>query len=328
MYTDMSEASLVAHRSTQTEPADFDAFWAQTLAEAARHPLAVTAIRVTDAPGAAALTTLDVYDVTFNGFGGQPIRAWLRVPAGATEPLPAIVQFHGYGRGRGQAFENLLWASAGYAHFDMDVRGQGSGGATGVTPDDDGGARSGPQVPGFMTRGIESPGSYYYRRLYTDAVRAVAAARSLDLVDETRVGVMGTSQGGGIALAVAGLVPDLAAVVARVPFLCDFPRASVITNAMPYREIAQYLAVHRLSVTTVHETLSYFDGVNFAARATTPAVFTVGLMDAICPPSTVFGAFHRYAGPKDITVWQYNGHEGGAWEDDALALRAFGEHLR
>lgn len=327
MYTDMPEASLRDYRSSQTEPHDFDAFWADTLGDAERHPLAVTVTRVTDAPGPVALTTLDVYDVSFSGFGGQPIRAWLRVPAGATEPLPAIVQFHGYGRGRGQAFENLLWASAGYAHFDMDVRGQGSGGSTGDTPDDDGGVGSGPQVPGFMTRGIAGPSSYYYRRLYTDAVRAVAAARSLDLVDETRVGVMGTSQGGGMALAVAGLVPGLAAVVARVPFLCDFPRASVITNALPYREVAQYLAVHRLSVAAVHETLSYFDGVNFAKRASAPLAITVGLMDAICPPSTVFGAFHAYAGPKDITVWPYNGHEGGAWEDDALALRTFGEHL-
>ena len=328
MYTDMPEASLHAYRSTQTEPADFDAFWADTLADAHRHPLNVTATRVTDAPGGPVLTTLDVYDITFSGFGGQPIRAWLRVPAGATGPLPAIVQFHGYGRGRGQAFENLLWASAGYAHFDMDVRGQGSGGTTGETPDDAGDTSGGgPQVPGFLTRGIAGPSSYYYRRLYTDAVRAVAAARSLDLVDETRVGVMGTSQGGGIALAVAGLVPNLAAVVARVPFLCDFPRASVITNALPYREIAQYLAAHRMSVAAVHETLSYFDGVNFAARATAPVAITVGLMDAVCPPSTVFGAFHAYAGPKTITVWPYNGHEGGAWEDDALALRQFGALL-
>jgi hypothetical protein len=34
-----------------------------------------------------------------------------------------------------------------------------------------------------MTRGIESPGTYYYRRLFTDAVRLVDAARTLDFVD-------------------------------------------------------------------------------------------------------------------------------------------------
>ncbi|MFO7689082.1 MAG: acetylxylan esterase [Cryobacterium sp.] len=323
MYTDMPEESLWAYRSTQTEPHDFDAFWADTLAETAQHPPTVTVKPVTT--GDVQLATLAVFDVTFSGFRGEPIKAWLRLPAGTTDPLPAIVQFHGYGRGRGQAFENLLWASAGYAHFDVDVRGQGSGGSAGHTPDS---GDSGPQVPGFLTRGIDARESYYYRRVYTDAVRAVAAARSLDSVDETRVGVLGTSQGGGIALAAAGLVPDLAAVVARVPFLCDFARASVITDALPYREIGQYLAVHRGRVASVLDTLSYFDGVNFATRARAPITMTAALMDPICPPSTVFGAFHRYAGPKKITVWPYNGHEGGAWEDDALALRAFREHLR
>jgi len=316
MYTDLPEDQLRSRVSTQADPADFDEFWAGTLAETRRHPLAVTVTRVD-----AGINTLDVFDVTFAGYGGQSIKAWLRVPAGASGPLPAIVQFHGYGRGRGQAFENLLWASAGYAHLDMDLRGQGWGGSTGDTPDQ---GISGPQAPGFLTRGIESKKNYYYRRLYMDAVRAVEAARSLDLVDAHRVGVMGTSQGGGIALAVAGLVPDVAAVVARVPFLCDFARAAVATDAMPYRELGVYLATNRSRTDAVHDVLSYFDGVNFAKRAHAPLTATVALMDPICPPSTVFGAFNNYAGPKQITVWPYNGHEGGAWEDDVLALRAFG----
>lgn len=319
MFTDMPEAQLRAYRSTQSDPVDFDEFWASTLAQTRRHPLALTV-----APVDSGLSTVDVFDVTFAGFDGQPVKAWLRVPAGATKPLPTIVQFHGYGRGRGQSFENLLWASAGFAHFDMDVRGQGGGGSTGDTADPVG---SGPQVPGFLTRGIDSRETYYYRRVFTDAVRAVEAARSLDVVDTTRVGVMGTSQGGGIALAAAALVPDLAAVVARVPFLCDYPRASVITNSFPYKELGQFLATHRHRVDQVHAVLAYFDGVNFAKRASAPITVTAALMDPICPPSTVFGAYNNYAGPKEITVWPYNGHEGGSWEDDALALRAFRRHL-
>jgi len=319
MYTDLPEADLRRYVSAQADPADFDAFWAETLAETATHD-----INVTVAPVDAGLGTLDVFDVTFAGFAGTPIKAWLRVPAGATGPLPTIVQFHGYGRGRGQVFENLLWASAGFAHFDMDLRGQGWGGSTSDTPDE---AGSGPQAPGFLTRGIESKETYYFRRLYADAVRAVEAARGLDVVDAARVGLMGTSQGGGLALAVAGLVPDVAAVVARVPFLCDFARASVITDAHPYRELGDYLSTNRLNVARAHHTLSYFDGVNFAKRATAPATMTAALMDPICPPSTVFAAYNNYAGPKNITVWPYNGHEGGLWEDDALALRAFREHL-
>ncbi|KQS22087.1 acetylxylan esterase [Frigoribacterium sp. Leaf186] len=315
MFTDLLEPALREYRSTQTDPDDFDEFWAATLAETRAHPLDLHVDRVETG-----LTTLDVYDVTFAGWAGQPVRAWLRVPAGASGPLPAVVQFVGYGGGRGAAVENLFWASAGFAHLQMDTRGQGSGWSIGATPDPDG---SGPAHPGVMTRGIDSRETYYYRRVFMDAVRAVEAARGLDVVDASRVSVVGGSQGGGIALAVAGLVPDLAAVAAYVPFLCDFRRATVITDADPYKEIGRYLAVHRHRASSVHDVLAYFDGVNFAKRATAPARFTTALMDPICPPSTVFGAFHAYGGPAEITVWPYNGHEGGGPEDDLLALALF-----
>jgi len=311
----MPETALWEHRSTQTEPDDFDAFWAATLDETRAHPIDVRVEAVDTG-----LTTVDVYDVTFAGWAGQPVRAWLRVPAGATGPLPAVVQYVGYGGGRGAPTENLFWSATGHAHLQMDTRGQGSGWSRGDTPDPDG---SGPAHPGVMTRGIDSRETYYFRRVFADAVRAVEAARSLEVVDPARVAVVGGSQGGGIALAVAGLVPDLAAVAAYVPFLCDFRRASVITDADPYKEIGRYLAVHRHRASSVHEVLSYFDGVNFARRGSAPAVFTTALMDPICPPSTVFGAFHAYGGPKDITIWPYNGHEGGGPEDDLLALAAF-----
>lgn len=314
MLTDLAEADLRAYRSSQQDPDDFDEFWAQTLAESRTCDPGVS-IEAVDT----GLVTIDVYDVTFAGYGGQPVKAWLRVPAGTTAPLPTVVQYVGYGGGRGEARDDLLWASAGYAHFHMDTRGQGSSWSVGATADD---APSGPQVPGFMTRGIENRDTYYYRRLITDAVRAVEAARTLDLVAADRVAVLGGSQGGGLALAVSGLVPDLAAVVAFVPFLCDYRRATVITDNDPYKEIARYLAIHRHRTDQVHDTLAYFDGVNFAKRATAPAWFTAALMDATCPPSTVFAAFHNYAGEKDMTVWPYNGHEGGESQDTALALRA------
>jgi len=182
-------------------------------------------------------------------------------------------------------------------------------------------------VPGVLTRGIRSREDYYYRRLMTDAVRAVDAVRELPEVDPDRVAVQGTSQGGGLALAVAGLRSDVAAVAAFVPFLCDFPRAPLITDAFPYREISHYLARHRDAAAEVHETLRYFDGVNFARRAGAPALFSAALMDPTCPPSTVFGAYHEYAGPKSMLVWEYNGHEGGDIEDHVAALEFFRARL-
>ena len=77
----------------------------------------------------------------------------------------------------------------------------------------------------------------------------------------------------------------------------------------------------------VHRTLGYFDGVNLARRAGTPALFSAALMDATCPPSTVYGAFNGYAGPRRMLLWEYNGHEGGGILDEVGALDFLREHL-
>src|SRR4029079_16010676 len=105
----------------------------------------------------------------------------------------------------------------------------------------------------------------------------------------------GGSQGGGISIAVAGLVPDVAGVMTDVPFLADFRRAITITDEDPYTEIARYLKAHRDHTDRVLETLSYFDVAILGRRASAPALFSVGLMDEVCPPSTVYGAFNEYA---------------------------------
>lgn len=313
MLTDLPLADLRKYQSSQRPPADFTAFWADTLAASRAFDVAVTLSEVTSPR----VEGIRVFDVTFAGYGGQPVKAWLRVPSGATVPLPTVVQYVGYGGGRGHAFESLLWAAAGYAHLHMDTRGQGSAWSIGDTPDD---AASGPQAPGFMTRGISNPESYYYRRLIADAVRLLDAASEIEYIDPDRIAVLGGSQGAGLALAVSALAPRVRALFARVPFLCDFPRAITITNNAPYSEIALYLAVHRHETETVLRTLSYFDGVNFAREAHAPAWFSVGLMDATSPPSTVFGAFNAYAGPKELRVWPFNGHDGGGFEDEIDTL--------
>jgi len=147
--------------------------------------------------------------------------------------------------------------------------------------------------------------------VFTDAVRAVEAARSHTAVDGARIAVTGGSQGGGITLAVAGLEPTVIAAMPDVPFLCHYRRATELVDTHPYAEISQFCHTHRDQVETVFRTLSYFDGVNFAARAQAQALFSVGLMDDTCPPSTVFAAYNHYAGPKQMRVWPYNRHEGG-----------------
>jgi cephalosporin-C deacetylase len=142
-------------------------------------------------------------------------------------------------------------------------------------------------------------------------VRALEAAAAHRDIDPARLAVTGASQGGGIALAVAGLARGLGAVMPDVPFLCHFRRATQLVATSAYFEIVRYCQTHRDKVTTVFNTLSYFDGVNFAARGRAPALFSVGLMDEVCPPSTVYAAYNHYAGSKQLDVWEFNAHEGG-----------------
>ncbi len=305
MLFDLPLEELKKYLPERTEPKDFDAFWARTLAEAQSFPLDAR-FELVDT----GLTQVDTYDVTYNGYGGQPIKGWLLLPRNVSGPLPCVVEYIGYGGGRGLVYEWQLFPAAGYACFVMDTRGQGSGWRTGNT-DDYEPQGSGPQYPGFMTRGIQSPETYYYRRVFTDVVRSIEAARSHSAIDPKRIAVNGGSQGGGMALAAAGLVPDLSAVITDVPFLCHFRRAVTMVDSDPYHEIVRYLSQHRYHSETVFNTLDYFDGVNLAARANAPALFSVALMDQVCPPSTVFAAHNHYAGPKQISVWPFNQHEGG-----------------
>ncbi|MFB6940909.1 acetylxylan esterase [Streptomyces sp. NPDC056305] len=307
--TDLSLADCLGYRPELPVPAGFDAFWSSTLDATPAVDGTVPTGRPVFSPVDTGLDRIRTYDVTLPGFAGRPVHGWLHLPAGSSGPLGCIVEFLGYGRGRGFAHENLLWVSAGYAHLIMDTRGQGWSAAPGSTADTDAGAAG--TVPGFVTRGIENPETYYYRRVFTDAVRCVEAMRTHPEVDPDRIVVTGVSQGGGIALAVSGLVPGLAGVMPDVPFLCNFRRAAEISDRPPYTEIAEYLKLHRDRAGTVFTTLAHFDAALLATRATAPALFSIAMMDEICPPSTCFTAYNHYAGPKDIRVYEFNGHEGG-----------------
>lgn len=303
-FFDLKPEQLAEYRPSVRRPADFDEFWADTLAEVRSFDLAPALVRVDNS-----VKLVDTYDVTFAGFGGHPVKAWLHVPAGTTGPLPTVIQYHGYSQGRMLAWQNHLYAEAGYAHLSVDTRGQGWS-AVSDTPDrsPDAGDTT---IPGLMTKGILSPGTYYYRRVYADAVRAVEAARGFDLVDADRIVVAGGSQGGGITIAAAGLVDGLAGAMPDVPFLSNFERAIGLTDADPYHELVRYLERYRDREELVLDTLSYFDGVNFAARATVPALFSAALMDMVCPPSTVYAAHHAWGGDSSLDLYRFNGHEGG-----------------
>jgi cephalosporin-C deacetylase len=115
-------------------------------------------------------------------------------------------------------------------------------------------------------------------------------------------------------------------VLPDVAFLCDWEHGADVAVSDPYQELVRYLAVHRDAAETVWTTASYLDGVNFAARITAPALFSVALMDEVVPPRTTFAAYNALASTdRHIEVYPYNGHEGGGfrhWERQVAFLRA------
>ncbi len=305
---DMPQSELERYCPDVAEPSDFVDFWVKQLDAARAHPLEARFARVDTLARHA-----EVFDVSFAGYGGDTIKGWLFVPHRLAPSPAAVVEYVGYGGGRGTPLEWLTFSVAGHVHLVMDTRGQGHNWRGGDTPDAsyDGAPGGG----GFLTRGILDPHRMYYTRLFIDAARAVEALRAHPAAAGLPVVTTGGSQGGGLALAathLAGLGGEaVAATMPDVPFLAHFARAVRVTDAAPYEEIIRFCKVYPQHTERVFANLSYVDVVNHARRTTVPALFSVGLLDEITPASTVYAAYNHYAGPKEIKVYPFNGHEGG-----------------
>ena len=154
-------------------------------------------------------------------------------------------------------------------------------------------------------------------RLFVDAVRAVDGCRWTAWIGTDR-GQRG-QPGGALALAASALTTlDPAAAQVRVchadvPFLCDIQRAITLAPDPPYTEVPDFLAQNVDLIPAALDTLRYVDCALLARRITAECLLSTGLMDTICPPSTVFAAYNEIGGAgkdagKDIAVHPFSGH--------------------
>ncbi|MBC8107151.1 MAG: alpha/beta fold hydrolase [Anaerolineae bacterium] len=294
---DMSHEQLRQYKPSLYREEDFEAFWNQTVREALQQPLHAELI-----PFNLPTKNLECYALRFEGFGGGRIAGWYMRPSSRGK-FPGLCMYHGYsGRGT-RPMDMVAIASQGVCVLSMDCRGQnGQSQDAAVTPEG--------QHSGWMTKGIRDPNQYYYRYVYADAVRAIELLARRGEVDDTRLAITGGSQGGALTLAVAALSERPALALADVPFLCDFRRAVAITPAGPYPEIAQFLRSFPMQHDQVFRTLSYFDCMNLAPWITCKTIISNSLWDDICPPSTIFAAYHHMTTTdKHMEIHPFHKHD-------------------
>ncbi|MFC4557972.1 acetylxylan esterase [Virgibacillus kekensis] len=290
------------------KPDNFDSFWFEQ-----SNKMNDIQPQVTFEPRVYPVPTIDVVDITFKSWDETPLNGILVTPK-ATKACPVIVCFPGYTGSCGLPVDHLKWTSLGFAVYVFDVRGQG-------TSPDFGKYQNGSRIPGWMLQGIHSHENYYYTNVYKDILMQLKWIRSEDSpVHQTKLGVMGSSQGGGLALSTAGLDREVDFVLADWPFLAHFRRALDVALSGPYMEIVNYFKWNDPQYKThsqVMETLSYIDSLHFCETITCPVLMAAGLEDAITPPSTVFAAFnHIRSTNKMIEIYPQFTHELNPFHDE------------
>ncbi len=231
------------------------------------------------------------FRVTLRGLDGVRFRAYLAVPVHGESPatrLPAIVTAPGYG-GTQQGVM-LDECQRGYVILQVFPRSQGESEELWKI--------DGPEK---LTSGIGHPRGYYYEGAYADMFRAIDFVVSRPEVVALRVAIMGTSQGGGIALATAALDPRIRVVVAHVPFLCAMRDAATIPGSL----VNRLLSKTNLNRPGVWNTLDYFDPLRLAAGLHVPTLMSAGGKDTVCPASTIRSVFDAIDAIKAL-AWYPN----------------------
>src|SRR5262245_26220971 len=262
---------------------EIELFWRATLQRAAQEPLEAEVEPVKES------LPYQKFRVTYRSLGNIRIRAYLGIPIrgeALDRKLPSIVTAPGYGGN--QQGVMLDDCQRGYAVLQVHPRSQGESASLWSI---DG--------PDKLTWRLDQPDGYYYQGAYVDVIRGIDYLLSRTDIDAARVGAMGTSQGGGIVLAVGALDPRVKAVVAHVPFLCDMRRAAFLPGALVKTLLERYGVLNARTL----KTLDYFDPANLVEGLRVPVLLSAGGQDTVCPVETIRSVFDRLPGIRSMVVY-------------------------
>jgi len=278
-------------RPTVKEPAGFDDFWNDAIAEARKLPLDPIMTLVPDR----CTGDVNVYHISYqNNSPGSRIYGMLAVPK-APGKYPAVLKVPGAGirpyRG------DVRLASRGLITLEIGIHGIPVDLDVWVYMNLSAGA-----LAGYWNIGKNDRDRHYYKRVYTGCVKAVDFIYSLPEFNGD-VAVSGGSQGGALAIVTAGLDPRIKYLSSQYPALCDH-------SGYLHKRAGGWPHYFRDAEPGPgeEETLPYFDVVNFARRITAPGFYTWGYNDTTCPPTTTFAAYNMITAPKTLSVYQETGH--------------------
>lgn len=271
--------------------------------------------------------------VEFESSPGVTVPAWLLVPAGLTCPVPAVIAVHGHGYGMDDAVginpDGSERAEPQGYHQDFAIALCHRGMVVLV-----------PELQAFGRRRepkdrADSPTSSSCReaawwgmmlgkpllgRRIWDVLRSIGVLQSLPEVDPQRIGIMGGSGGGAVALFAAALEPRLRAVVIS-NYFCTF-RDSILAiehcacNYVPgllqdaeMYDIAALIAPRPLLIETGSDDPIFpLPGVLKAYERVRDAYIALGVPNRI--DKDVFAGGHQINGAKAYDfLWNWLTHE-------------------
>jgi len=280
-------------------PADFDAFWEQTLAEARKTP-----VRYTMQPVEAySDDKIDCYLVRLETGLGHHVYAYLTRPKAAGK-YPVVLCPPGAGvKTIKEPLRHRYYAENGFIRMEMEIHGLNP-----EIPADD--FRDISKAFGdYLTMGLDNRDNYYMRRVYAACVRAIDFLTGLPDWNGRDVMVQGGSQGGALSLVTAGLDKRVTACEANHPALSDMAGyKDGGTGGYPH-----FCRMQGMMTDGKVKTMAYYDVVNFARRISCPVLMTWGYNDDVCPPTTSYAVYNVISAPKEALITPINEH----WTSDA-----------
>jgi cephalosporin-C deacetylase len=300
---DLPLEQLKTYQGRNPKPADFDAYWERALKE--MHDVDP---KVELKPAEFQSPAAECFHLYFTGVGGARVHAKLLRPRQIKGKCPAVVMFHGYTGSSGEWADKQSYVAMGYVVAALDCRGQGG-------RSEDNSQIKGNTFRGHIIRGLDDhPDKMLFRQIFLDTAQLARIVMAMPEVDPARVGATGGSQGGALTVACAALEPRIKRLAPVFPFLCDYQRVWEMDQAKDaYLELKEYFRAFdplHAREKEVFEKLGYIDLQHLAPRIEGEVLWTISLMDTICPPSSQFAAYNKIRARKSMVIYPDFGHEG------------------